>query len=132
MQNKRSKYANLGQRAPQGQDKSISGQDLKDLERVRDGLMENLLKYKELLESKVLLSNKTEMEKKELKTIVSVLGQYASELDTKNIGEGSSTLNAAALNCILLLHGQVNELRWRVYELHKRIDDIEGVESEEG
>lgn len=94
---------------------------LQELEDVREELMGALLKYKNLLSDKVLLANKTEMEKKEMQSVLTAISNLASNLNEKNVGEGNMTVSVAALNAILVLHGQVNELRWRMHSLYNKV-----------
>lgn len=98
---------------------------MSELEDAREELMEKLLKYKDVLNSKVLMGNRTELEKKEISALTNAINVAAVNLDNKNLGEGSMTLNVAALNAILMLHGQVNELRWLLYGLQKKINESE-------
>jgi hypothetical protein len=153
MQNKRSKskYAHLykGQKqipTPDHHTNASAGQNvqpseaapqnltpsqrLAELEDAREELMEKLLKFKEVLNSKVLMANRTELEKREISTLTNAINSAAVELDNKNLGEGSMTLNVAALNAILMLHGQVNELRWLLYGLQKKVNEAEQSEDE--
>lgn len=144
MEKSKSKYAHLykGQKrieTPEGHSDVSSGsnvqpsgeawkdltpsQRLADLEKAREELMEKLLQYKEVLNSKVLMSNRTELEKRDVSTLTNAINAAAVELDNRNLGEGSMTLNVAALNAILMLHGQINELRWLLYGLQKKINN---------
>jgi hypothetical protein len=95
------------------------------LERSREQLMGAVVKYKELLDDTVLLSNRTQPEKKALSDLLYDLNNFALEVDTRSVGEGSRVIGSTALNSLLLLSDQLNQLKYHNYYLTKRIEALE-------
>lgn len=102
-----------------------------DLERSREKLMEAVMAYKDLLSETILLANRTQPEKKALNDLLADLNKLSLEVDTRNVGEGSRVLSSAALNSILLLHDEINQLKFHNYYLTKRVEELEEKQSEE-
>jgi len=121
----KSKYADYERAQAQAGAASDAARRHRELESAREQLMQKLMGYKDLLNDKVLMSNRSELEKKEIQGLLGAINVFSSELNDKNVGEGSLTLAVAALNAVLILHGQINELRWRQYEMHKKLEALE-------
>lgn len=106
-------------------EQEMSSESLRDLEDAREALFQKIIEYKDLLKSKVLMSNRTDMERQRISELTQEINTAAFDLDGKNFGEGTLTLNAAALNSIVLLHGQINELRFHLHDAKKTIEELQ-------
>ncbi len=52
------------------------------------------------------------------------LNHFATELELVNVGEGFMTLAITALNSVILIHDEINELKFQNYMLHKKVVEL--------
>ena len=120
----RSKYSEYIKEQERNKAASQQAARLREIENVREQLFKDIESYRKLLNDQVLLGNKSELEKRNVDGLLKSISGLSVELNEKNIGEGGLTLAVSALNAILILHGQINELRWRLYETHKKVQAL--------
>lgn len=96
-----------------------------ELENIREGLLNLILEYKAILGKSTLIQNLTQPDRQKLGKLMEGINSMATELSNKNLGEGALVLGAAGLNSVLLLHEEINQLKYHNFFLTKRVEVIE-------
>lgn len=122
----KSKYADLYKnKANTSSNVRATSQRNIDLEDTRNRLINFLLEYKNMLGQTTLLQNMTQQEKINTTKLLESINTSAIDLNNRNVGEGTLALGVSALNCILLLHEEINQLKYHNFYLTKRIEQLE-------
>lgn len=124
-----SKYANKNPNVVQGE-----GKRLGELEKARANLGNLLEDYVTLLVDKTLPENRPAAGREHQKSILDQIPRAASDLDLRNVGEGSAVIYSACLNSMLVLRDEINKLRYqnhfRKQEVKKLKEEIEELKAE--
>jgi len=97
------------------------------IEKARNDLHGAVNAYRVLLNETRLSSAKTQKDTDQQMSVFSRLNEHAGTLNTKNAEEGTMVLSITALNSILLLRDEVNNLKFQNLMLHKKIAKLEEV-----
>jgi hypothetical protein len=117
-QQKRSRWANHNPNSAKEE-----AQRSAELEKARDALGSLLESFIKLLTSKTLAKNRTRKERDYQKDLMSRIPLSAAELDVRNVKEGSMSIFTTAMNSLLVLRDEINNLRFQNYFLNKKVDE---------
>lgn len=95
------------------------------LEKSREALHLAVSGYRALLLDKTLARNRLEADRANQMRIFSELNRTAGELEGDNLGEGLMSLAITALNSIINVKDEVNNLRYEQAMLYKKIVALE-------
>jgi len=95
-----------------------------ELEKSRDKLAELVDSYISLLVDKKLAKNRSMSERERQSQVLEQLPTLASELNARNVEEGTFVLSAASLNSILVLRDEINVLRFQNHHLYKNMEKL--------
>lgn len=95
------------------------------LERSREKLMNAIIEYKKILESTTLLSNLTQPEKKKMAELLNQINNFTLEVDVHSVGEGTRVIGSTAINTMIILNDQINQLKYHNFYLTKRVEELE-------
>lgn len=94
------------------------------VEKARNSLHVAIDKYRKILKDSTLPKNKDKQSKEHQMQMFSDINHFATELELINVGEGFMTLAITALNSIVVMHDEINELKFQNYMLHKKILEL--------
>lgn len=97
------------------------------LEKTREKLMEAILEYKNQLQSKILIQNMSSQEKGKMTITLDAINDLGQQLNTQNQAEGSLVLAITSLNAILMMHNEINELKYEIYLLNDKLSEKQNV-----
>lgn len=95
------------------------------LERSREKLMNAIIEYKKILESTTLLANLTQPEKKKMSELLNQINNLTLEVDMHSVGEGNRVIGSTAINTMVLLKDEINQLKYHNFYLTKRVEELE-------
>lgn len=95
-----------------------------ELEKARNNLAEGLDQYIKFLTDKTLPENRTMGDRDTQTKVLNGLPKLATELNKRNIEEGSMVIASTCLNSILVLRDEINKLRYQNYFLNKKVDEL--------
>jgi hypothetical protein len=117
--NKTSKYGRRFNSKP-----ADEGTRLGELEAARAKLGGLIQTYANLLANTTLAENRTTQEREAQKGLLLSMLPAAGELDEKNVLEGTHSLLAAVINASVLLHDQLNKLKYENFILNQKIEKM--------
>lgn len=94
-----------------------------EVKKYRDALYEGVVKYRSILQDTTLPSNRTKAQNDERTKLFEHLNTAHGDLQQVNVGEAPLALDFLALNCILGLQDQINELKFQNTMLHKKLKE---------
>jgi hypothetical protein len=94
-----------------------------ELEKARDTLGNLLEGFIKLLTNKTLSKNRSRRERDYQKELLARIPPAAAELDLRNVKEGSMSIFTTAMNSLLVLRDEINNLRFQNYFLNKKTDE---------
>jgi hypothetical protein len=121
----KSKYTEMKNKLNTNNNVRAMAQRNADLENTRDQLMQHLLEFKKILGKPTLIQNLTQPEKQAISKLMEDINSTAIDLSNKSLGEGALVMGTAALNSILLLHEEINQLKFHNFYLTKRVESLE-------
>jgi len=95
-----------------------------ELEKSRNELAVLLDQYITILTDKTLPENRSVQDIEAQTKLMDGLPKIASELNKRNVEEGSMVIASTTLNSILVLKGEINKLRYQNYFLNKEMKDL--------
>lgn len=103
----------------------MSEEELKSrLEAQRKSLQTLVLEYKEFLRGTQVAANRTVEENRKRTDVLYKINDETGKLEFLNEGEGLMTLCITALNSVLLLKDEINDLRFQNAVLNKKIKKL--------
>jgi len=95
------------------------------LVQAREAMYAAMTDYRKLLQDSTLAGNRTKAQKDEIERAFAALNAANGEMERLNVGEAPLTLLFTALNAILLVKDQANELKFSNALLLRRIESLE-------
>lgn len=96
-----------------------------ELEKSRERLAEALDQFIKFLTDTTLPENRSVSEREQQTKLLASLPRLGSDLNKRNLEEGSMVIASTCLNSILVLRDEINKLKYQNYFLKKRVDELE-------
>jgi hypothetical protein len=94
------------------------------LEIARKAVETAYIAYHNMLQSKVLNSNKSPQDKQQEQAISAGLFKSGQDLDQVNAGEGTVILTASALQELVVMRNRLNEIEYTALLTRKELNDL--------
>lgn len=95
-----------------------------NVEKSRDKLHRSVNSYRALLKETKLPEAMTQKDKDQQMQVFAQLNEFAGELNSKNAEEGTMALAITALNSVLVMRDEINNLKFQNLMLHRKIESL--------